>query len=431
MLVSTLALPTTIVQLITVIYNTADTYYVSALGKSATASIGVVFSIMSIVQACGFSIGIGASTITSQKLGEKDNDTANLFASSAICFAIIAGFVLMLIGLLLSEKIVYALGATETMISYSMAYAKYIFISAPVMCAAFVLNLLLRSEGDAYLAMIGLCTGGILNVVLDPIFIFRFQMGVAGAAVATAISQCVSFIILFIIFLKGKSILKLKISYRSKNIKDYILILSTGLPTLCRQGLASIASALINLQASIYGDAAIAAITIANKVYIFVRQIVLGIGQGFQPVAGYNYGAKKYDRVLSAFRYALIIGTSVCVVASLLMVFRPDTLIGWFIKDSSVIELGALSLEYGCFVMPFMAYSTYVNQLYQSLGLKKQATFLAMCRQGIMFFPLAFILPFFFGLKGIQATQPAADFLTFLVSIPFQIKFVEMIDRKK
>lgn len=430
MLVSSLAVPMTISQLITVIYNTADTYFVSELGKSTTASVGVVFSIMSIIQAFGYSIGIGASSIISRKLGEENKDYADTIASSAFFFAVVMGFIIMAVGLSFSESIVMVLGATETMAAYATDYAKYIFIVAPVMCGTFVLNMLLRSEGDATLAMIGLCSGGLLNVFLDPILIFKCNMGVGGAAAATAISQIVSFLILGSMFARGKSIVKIRLRRISRSFKDYVLIVTTGLPTLCRQGLASVASALINIQAKIYGDAAIAAITIGYKVYLMIRHIILGIGQGFQPVAGYNYGAKKYRRVKSAFWFSVLLGSVVCVTAAVLMLGIPERIINWFIDDEEVIRLGAISLKFGCYVMPVMAYSTYVNQLYQCLGFRKEATFLATCRQGVMFIPLVFLLPAILGLTGVQLAQPMADGLTFVISVPFQIKFIKMLNAK-
>lgn len=428
-LVSSLALPTTLSQLITVVYNTADTYFVSQLGKSAAAAVGVVFSFMSIIQACGFSIGMGCSSLVSRKLGAGENDAAARFASSAFAFAAVIGSLLMLLGLGFSRPLMRLLGASESTMPYALTYAVYIFAGAPVMCSAFVLNALLRAEGEAVFAMVGLGSGGLLNIVLDPLLIFRFKMGVAGAALATVLSQVLSFLILFSFFASGKSLVTLRRKQVSTQPSDYLLILSTGFPTLCRQSMASVATAAINVRARVYGDAAVAAITIANKLYLLVRNIILGIGQGFQPVAGYNYGAKLYRRVRQAFWFAVALGTSVCVLMTLLLLTGAEGVLGWFIRDADVVRIGALSLRLACCVMPLMAYSTYVNQLYQCLGYRTAATLLALCRQGILFFPLIAVLPQLWGLFGIQLSQPGADGLTFLVSVPFQIVFMRRVLR--
>lgn len=423
-LITSLAIPTTISQLITTIYNTADTYFVSQIGTSSAAAVGIVFSLMSIIQAFGFGFGMGANSIISRKLGAKEEEEANLYGNSAFFAAILFGLFLMIAGLPNIKALMRLLGSTETILPYACDYGKYILVGAPIMCSAFVLNNILRSEGDATLAMWGLCIGGIINMFLDPLFIFVFDMGISGAALATVISQLVSFLILLSIFLRNKTIVKLKISYVSKNLKDYFLIVKIGFPTICRQMLGSIASALINVKAAVYGDAAIAAVTIANKIYMLVRNIILGLGQGFQPVAGYNYGAKNYKRVKEAFVFTCKVGTAICVLAAIVISLNAPEVIKWFRKDDlEVIAIGTQALYFACAVMPLMAYSTYVNQMYQCLGFSKQATLLASCRQGICFIPLIFVLPIIFGLKGIAMAQPGADLLTFAISVPFQIKF--------
>lgn len=426
-LVSSLAIPTVLSQLVTIAYNTADTYFVSKLGKSATAAVGVVFSYQSIIQAFGFGIGMGASSLISRRLGAKKLDEANTYAGSAFFGAMAVGCVIMALGLLFPSELATLLGATDTMLPYAVEYARYIFLSTPIMCGAFVLNMLLRSEGEATYAMVGLCVGGILNIFLDPLFIFSYGMGAAGAALATAISQCVSFILLLLTFIRGKSIISIHPKHISRRLSDYWLIISTGFPTLCRQGLASIATALINIKGKLYGDAAVASLTIANKVYLLIRNIIIGIGQGYQPVAGYNYGAKKYRRVKKSFWFSTAVGTVICTGVGVLMYMNSEAVISWFISDAEVIALGGKALCICAAVMPLMAYSTFVNQLYQCLGFRLPATFLACCRQGVMFLPLIFILPSLFGLTGVQLSQPGADLLTFIISIPFQIRFMKTV----
>lgn len=423
-LIASLAVPTTMSQLITTIYNTADTYFVSQIGTSSTAAVGVVFSLMSIIQAVGFGLGMGANSLISVNLGMKKQEDANRYGNSAFFASIIFGTCLMAVGLPTVEYIMKALGSTDTILPYACSYGRYILAAAPIMCSSFVLNNILRSEGSAMLAMWGLCIGGILNVFLDPLFIFVFNMGIGGAALATVISQFISFIILLSVFLTNRSIVKLSYKWISRSSGDYLMIVKRGFPTVCRQMLGSLSSALINIQASMFGDAAIAAVTIANKIYMLVRNLILGIGQGFQPVAGYNYGAKNKKRVREAFIFVCKVGTVICTTAAILLAFNAPEVIAWFRKDDpEVIRIGTQALYFACAVMPLMAYSTYVNQMYQCLGFSKQATFLASCRQGTCFVPLIFILPLFLNLTGVTMSQPGADLLTFIISVPFQIKF--------
>lgn len=422
-LVTAMALPTTASQLISVIYNTADTYFVAQIGTSAAAAVGVVFSLMSIIQAFGFGMAMGANSLISRNLGAKHDDEAARYANSAFAAAFVFGVLLMVGGLSCLSGLMRLLGSTETVLPYSTTYARYILMGAPLMCSSFVLNSVLRSEGEAVLGMWGLCTGGMLNMVLDPVFIFVLDMGIGGAALATVLSQAVSFTILLSAFLRGKSILKLSWRSVSRRPADYLEICKMGLPTICRQGMASVASALLNIQAAVYGDAVLAALTIANKVYLLVRNIIIGIGQGFQPVAGYNFGAKNYRRVRQSFSFACLLGTVVCTVAAAALAANAPAVMHWFSKDDAVLVLGVPALYFGCAVMPLMAYSTYVGQLHQCLGESGKATFLAVCRQGVFFIPALYLLAWWFGAMGMAAVQPAADLCTFLISVPFQLTF--------
>lgn len=417
------AAPTVLIQLITVIYNTADTYFVAKIDTAASAAVGVVFSLMAVIQAVGGSIGMGATSLISPMLGQKRVDDASTVGTSASLMSIIAGTVIGLLGLLLLSPLVRLIGARDEVVPYAMDYARFILIGAPFMTSSFVLNNILRSEGQATYSMLAMITGGILNLFIDPLLIFGFQMGIAGAALATMLSQMTSFIIMAIIFLRDRSIVRLHPKYIGRKPSTYLHIVRMGVPTLFRQGMASLSSALLNIQAAPFGAAAVAAISIANKLYMFVRHIVLGIGQGFQPIAGYCFGAKRYSRVKKVFWYATASATVICVaIAGSVFLFR-EPIMRWFRDDAEVVRVGSLMLSFLCVTIPLMGFSTYVNQLYQSLGFAVGATILASCRQGIFFVPLVFLLPYFFGLDGILATQASADLLTCLVSIPFLIYF--------
>ena len=433
-LVASLAIPTTVSQLITVVYNTADTYFVSHIDTSASAAVGVAFALQSIIQAFGFGISMGCSSLVSRRLGEKKDKEAEEYAASAVFAAIIMGFVLLISGLSTLKPLLRLLGATETILPYAAAYTRIILIGAPIMCTSFVLNNILKAEGEANLSMIGLCAGGLLNVALDPLFINVFGLGIAGAAIATVLSQTVSLIILLVIFRSGRSIIKLRAKAVSRRFSTYWQLVKLGFPTICRQGMGSVASALLNRGAAFWGgdfaDEAVAAVTIANKIYMFVRSMMIGIGQGFQPVAGYNFGARIYSRVKKAFWFSVLVGTLISTAASVAIGLNTHAIMHWFRDDPKVVEIGALALTFACSVMPLMAYSTFVNQLYQCLGYSVCASILASCRQGIFFIPIILILPRLIGLAGVQMAQPAADLMTFVVSVPFQIVFFAKVLKK-
>lgn len=432
-LILRMAIPTVATQLITVVYNTADTYFVSQLdSNSASGAVGVVFSLMAIIQALGFGIGMGANSLISTSLGEKKDDLAARYGNSAFVAAILMGFVLLIGGLIFLKPLMRLLGATDTILPYACSYSTYILLSAPIMCSSFVLTSILRGEGKATLSMLGLCTGGILNIVLDPLLIFGADMDIAGAALATLISQCVSFTILLSFFIFKKSNIRLSPAYVSHKPVIYVDVIKRGFPTICRQGMSSIAAALLNIGAgNVGGDAAIAAMTVANKIYTLVRNVIVGIGQGFQPVAGYNFGAGENDRVKKAFWFTTALGTGVCLAAAVGLFPFAEQAIHLFRDDPVVIEIGKNALRFSCIVLPTMAYSTYVNQMYQCLGYSVIASLLASCRQGIFFIPAVIILPIVVGITGIEAAQPLADLCTAIFSIYFQIRFLKKVLNKK
>ena len=427
-LLVSLSLPSVANMLLTSIYNMADTYFVTSLGESAIGGVGIVFSIQSIIQSVGFGVSMGGSSIVSRKLGEKDNESANRYASSAVLMGFILGFLIAIICLITLDPLLLLIGATKTILPYARDYAFVILLAAPLMYTSFVLGPLLRAEGRATFSMLVGIAGGLINMALDPIFIFVFDLGVRGAAIATAISQTISFSMALSFYIFGKSVIKLSPKYLSHSFKDYWLIIKTGAPTVFRQGLGSVATTLLNVRVKIYGDAAVAAVSLANKVYIFLRSIVLGVGQGFQPIAGYNYGAKRLDRVKKVFVVATIFGSCAAGFGAILCATVPTGVMNLFgAENPEVVRIGARLLLMHSIALPFLGFSSYVNMMYQSLGFVKGATFLASCRQGVYFIPLILTLPIFFKMDGVLITQPIADILTFLTSIPFCIWFIKRI----
>lgn len=430
-LVIKLGLPTITSMLITAIYNISDTFFVSQLGKSASGAVGVVFGLTAIIQAIGFTFGMGSSSLISSLLGQKKSREAQKTASSGFYCAIMLGALIAIITLVFMKPILLLLGATDTVLPYAESYVTYIAIGFPIMIASFVLNNILRGEGKAKLAMIGLTTGGILNMFLDPLFINVFGLGISGAAIATLISQCVGVTILLSMFIFKRTITTLSIRYLSKSVKTYLEIVKVGLPSLSRQGLASLASILLNRSAGAYGDSALSAMTIVSKVFMVIFSVGLGIGQGYQPVCGYNFFAKKYDRVKEALGFTFISSSILMTIFCIIVFFLAESVMRFFIDDSEVIAIGARALRLQCIALPFLSLNVMCNMTFQSIRYKWRSTFLSSLRQGLFFIPLVFILPSIFGLEGVEMIQATSDFLTFLVSIPFFIWIFKMLKEKQ
>ena len=431
-LILKLAIPTTVSMLVTGIYNTADTYFVSQLGKSQSGAVSVVFSLMALIQAIGFTLGMGAGSLISRSLGAKDKDTAGKALSTSFFSALGIGALITTLGLIFLEPIMSILGSTETAMPYAKTYARYILFGAPIMMGTYVLNNLWRWEGKAVFSMIGIGFGGVLNIFLDPLLINVLDMGVAGAAIATLISQCISFCLLLVPVLLKKNIAKLSISNFSRNLSFHGNIWFTGLPSLLRQGLASISTIFLNLQGGgLAGDAALSAMGIFSKVTMLIFCVLLGIGQGYQPVLGFNYGAKKWDRMKTAFTFTWIFGTAVMFAFAIpLFIFAPQ-LVPLFIDDAEVIAIGTRALRLEAFILPLLTVNVMCNMTFQSIGERFKASFLSCLRQGVYFIPCIFILPYFFGIHGIEAVYPVADILTCLTSIPFALHFLYALSNNK
>ena len=428
-LIAKLAVPTVISMLVTSIYNMADTFFVSQINTQASAAVGIVFPIMSIIQACGFTLGMGAGSLVSLRLGQKRNDEANQIASTAFFTAIAIGALITLFGNIFSNQFLALVGASETILPYAHDYARYIFWGAPVMCASFVLNNVLRSEGKAFFSMIALTSGGFINITLDPFFIYGLGMGIRGAAVATIVSQTIAFVILLSWFLRGKAVCRMSIKFFRFTVDVLGKIVTTGLPSLARQSLASIATILLNTTAGAYGDSAVAAMSITTKIVMFVASIMIGIGQGFSPVSGYNYGAKRYDRVKKAYRF--LVGSGMAIMtcfALVIFIFAPQIMHG-FIKDEAAVAVGVVALRWQIAFIPFHPLIVGTNMLMQSTRHIKAATFLSMNRQGVYFIPAILILPRLFGLRGVETSQAAADILSAITAIPYLIHMFRKLDR--
>lgn len=429
-LVISLGIPTTASMLISNIYNMADTFFVSSLGNSASGAVGVAFGLMAIIQAFGFMFGHGAGSIIARKLGQRDVKNASIFASISIFACLFTGLVISIFGIIFLSPLMKLLGSTDTILPYSKGYGIYILLTAPVMMMSCALNNILRYEGKAFFAMIGLTLGGILNIILDPVLIFVFDMGIAGAGLSTAISQCVSFLILLYMFFAGKTQSKLSFTLAKENPKGVFLIMATGLPSLMRQGLNSVSTMILNnLAGACGGDVAVAAMSIVNRIIFFIFAVALGIGQGFQPVASFNYGAKIYSRVKKSFYFTFWAGEVLLTIFVIVGMFFSNNLIGIFRNDPQVIDIGTVALKLQLVALFFHPLVICSNMLFQSIGENKKATFLSMLRSGILFIPIVLAMTYFFGLFGVQSAQTVADVLAFFVTLPMVVLFLKKLPK--
>lgn len=426
-LVVKLGIPTTLSMLVTNIYNMADTMFVGKLGTSASGAVGIVFGFMAILQAFGFMYGQGAGSIISRRLGQQDAESAGRIASTSFFMAFFTGAVIGIVGMIFIDPFMYMLGSTDTILPYARTYVFYILLAAPFMTSCFVLNNILRFEGKASLAMVGLLAGAILNMAGDPILMFGLNMGIAGAGLSTALSQIVSFFILLYMFLAGKTQSRLSIRKFTRDFGDIADIVATGFPSLVRQGMSSISTMLLNQQAKVYGDAAVAAMSIVSRISMFIFAVGLGMGQGFQPVCGFNYGAKKYTRVKKAFLFTLVVGEVMMGLLALAGLFGASQAIGVFRDDPEVIVFGIPAMRYQCIALFFQPLVVLSNMTLQSTGQRASAAFLSMLRSGLYFIPVLYIMTYFSGAFGVQIAQPIADVLSFITTIPFIVLFFKKI----
>lgn len=451
-LIPKLAIPTIISMLVSSFYNMADTYFVGKLDNSASAGVGVALPVMAIIQALGFFCGFGSGNFISRSLGKKDTDSARKMASVGFFSAIVLGGIIAVLGELMIDPLVNALGATETNAPYAKDYIRILLIGAPFMMGAYVLNNQIRFQGNASYSMIGITSGAILNVFLDPLFITTFGMGTAGAALATIVSQLISFTILLFVNIKTDC-LTINIKNFLPSVYLYKEICIGGAPSLLRQGLSSVSTLFLNRIAKEYGiaeasvilgisesqitkeltdkaaDIAITAMSVVSKVMFFASSALIGFGQGFQPVCAFNYGAKKYARVREAFKFCVVCATIFLLIISLAYVAFAPELIKLVRNDDRVISLGVKALNYQCLSLPFMGLVIMSNMMLQSMGKVVRASVLAVARQGMFFIPAIIIAPMLLGLNGVLVSQTISDFLSFALALPIQISIMSELKK--
>ena len=428
-----LAVPTIISMLVTSIYNMADTFFVSQLGTSASGAVGIIFSAMAIIQALAFMIGMGTGNFIARMIGAGNRKLAEELASIAFFTGFGVGLVIAVIGNANIGQLVRMLGSTETIAPYAEAYASYIFVAAPFMICSFIMNNLLRFQGKALFAMVGITTGGVLNMVLDPIFIFGLDMGTAGAALATGLSQFISFCILLFLCNSREECISIHPKKFKPTLAIYGEIIHGGLPSLGRQGIASIATIIMNTMAQPYGDAAIAAMSIVNRFMMFVGSAMIGFGQGYQPVCSYCFGARLYDRVKKACVYCVKVSTIFLLAVSVIGLIFSGNIIQMFRKDDlEVIRIGTLALRLQLLTMPLQGLVVMGgNMTPQSIGYGIRATIVSTARQGWLLIPILLCTVPVFGVLGIQMAQPIADVGTFILAAVVTKGIFKDLDRKK
>lgn len=430
-LIVSLAVPTIISMLVTSFYNMADTYFVGKINTQSTVAVGIVFSVMSIIQAVGFFFGHGSGNYISRKLGAQETGNAEKMAATGFFWALFMGIFLAVVGLIFLTPLSLALGSTPTILPYTEKYLGIILLGAPFMTASLVLNNQIRFQGNAAYAMVGIVSGAVINVILDPILIFVFDMGISGAALATVISQICSFSLLLYMGRKGGNI-RIRFKNFTPSLAFIKEIIGGGTPSLARQGLASVATILLNVAAGAYGDAAIAGMSIVTRIAMFINAFLIGFGQGFQPVCGFNYGAGLYARVRQGFWFCVKVGFIFLLVCALAGMGFAEEIVSLFRKgDPDVIAVGAAALRWQFITFPLGSWIVMSNMMLQTIRKPVKATIISSARQGLFFIPLIFILSHYLGLQGVEMCQAVADLLTFILAIPLTCSVLNEMKRKQ
>ncbi len=427
-----MSVPTVVAQLITTVYNLVDTYFVSTLGTNATAAVGVNSSLERVITLFGSLIGAGACSYIARLLGAKRDEDADRTMSTSFFSGLGIGLILLVLGQIFMEPMINLLGATDECRVYSIQYASYVLYAAPFMITSLILNMCLRSEGSATYSMIGIGFGGVLNCILDPIFIFVLNLGVAGASMATAISKFVSFCILLWPYVRKSTVVTISIRKFKPVLEDIVEVIKIGSASFFRLGSSILATVLLNRMAGSYSTAALAAISVANRIMEFPFAIVLGFGQGYQPVVGYNWGAQQYRRVKQSLRIALTISLVGAVIMGLIFGVGARWIVPLFNteEDAEVLRLGIRCIRLQCLMLWSHTLCSTINMFYAGLGRAKRALAISLSRQGYCYWPVLVLAPMFLGAESITAVQAIADALTLIVVVPMIIDAFRILDRQ-
>lgn len=415
--IGAMAIPTIISMLLTSMYNLVDTFFVGKINTQSTAAVGIVFSVMFFIQAFSFFFGNGSGNYISRQLGAQNTKDAEVMASTGLFYTLVFSLIVMLLGWFFLEPISILLGSTPTILPYTRQYLGISLLGTPFIMGTFCINNQMRFQGFTKYSVYGAISGSIINCLLDPVFIFGFSMGVSGAAVASVIGQICGFVIMLIMSQKEGVIhyTHRRISFEGRFVKE---IIAGGTPSISRQGLASVSTIALNSVAGNYGDAAIAAMSIVTRISMFIFSVIVGLGQGFQPMCGFCYGAKLYDRVKEGFWFGTKIGTLFLLFWSVVLIIFSGEVVSLFRDDPEVIAIGIPALRYQMIIFPACSFMLMTNMMMQTCRKTIRANILAASRQGLFFIPLIFVLPYFYGLFGVEICQAVSDIISLIVTIP-------------
>lgn len=415
--IGAMAIPTIISMLLTSMYNLVDTFFVGKINTQSTAAVGIVFSVMFFIQAFSFFFGNGSGNYISRQLGAQNTKDAEVMASTGLFYTLVFSLIVMLLGWIFLEPISILLGSTPTILPYTRQYLGISLLGTPFIMGTFCINNQMRFQGFTKYSVYGAISGSIINCLLDPVFIFGFSMGVSGAAVASVIGQICGFVIMLIMSQKEGVIhyTQRRISFEGRFVKE---IIAGGTPSISRQGLASVSTIALNSVAGNYGDAAIAAMSIVTRISMFIFSVIVGLGQGFQPMCGFCYGAKLYDRVKEGFWFSTKIGTFFLLFWSVILIIFSGEVVSLFRDDPEVIAIGIPALRYQMIIFPACSFMLMANMMMQTCRKTIRANILAASRQGLFFIPLIFVLPYFYGLFGVEICQAVSDIISLIVTIP-------------
>lgn len=415
--IGAMAIPTIISMLLTSMYNLVDTFFVGKINTQSTAAVGIVFSVMFFIQAFSFFFGNGSGNYISRQLGAQNTKDAEVMASTGLFYTLVFSLIVMLLGWFFLEPISILLGSTPTILPYTRQYLGISLLGTPFIMGTFCINNQMRFQGFTKYSVYGAISGSIINCLLDPVFIFGFSMGVSGAAVASVIGQICGFIIMLIMSQKEGVIhyTHRRISFEGRFVKE---IIAGGTPSISRQGLTSVSTIALNSVAGNYGDAAIAAMSIVTRISMFIFSVIVGLGQGFQPMCGFCYGAKLYDRVKEGFWFSTKIGTFFLLFWSVVLIIFSGEVVSLFRDDPEVIAIGIPALRYQMIIFPACSFMMMANMMMQTCRKTIRANILAASRQGLFFIPLIFVLPYFYGLFGVEICQAVSDIISLIVTIP-------------
>ena len=417
-----LGIPTMVGMLISALYNAIDAYFVGGLGMSQMGAVSVVFPIVQIIIGLGMMFGAGASSYISRLLGKGDNEQADRTASTALFSGLLVGAVIIIGILVFLDPVLTALGSTETILPYARAYARIYVTGSIINVFTVMMNNLLTAQGATKFTMIAMLTGSIANVILDPIMIYGMDLGIEGAAVATVISLCINMALYIGYIAKKKGVLRISVKNIAPSKTIYTEVLKIGIPVLLFQLLASAAMGSINTASKPYGDYAVAAMGAVTRIMTVVTYVVFGFLKGFQPFAGYNYGAGSFDRLKKSIKLCMIWSTAFCVIAGIVLVVFAAPIVSLFGTDTEMLALAETALRLNAVLFTTFGFQMVYASLYLAIGKSLVGSVLSLSRQGIFFFPLVIALPHLFSLTGVIWVQPAADLFTTILTAFFAVK---------